>query len=52
MTVLSAYSGGLSIVIKDISTGNLMSPKTTVRECRAIVYELNSILGEENVILK
>lgn len=52
MTVLSAYSGELPVVIKDTSTGNAMSPKNTVRDCRAIMYELNSILGEENVVLK
>jgi DNA polymerase III alpha subunit len=52
MNVLSAYSGELSVVIKDIATGNTVSPKLTVRECRAIIYELNSLLSEENVVLK
>jgi DNA polymerase-3 subunit alpha len=52
MTVLSAYSGGISVVIKDTATGQVCSPNLLVRECRAIIYELNNILGEENVVLK
>jgi DNA polymerase-3 subunit alpha len=52
MTVLSSYSGDLSVVIRDTSTGKTVSPKLCVRECRAIIYELNSILCEENVVLK
>jgi DNA polymerase-3 subunit alpha len=52
MNVLSAYCGDLAVVIKDTATGDVVSPKLTVRECRAVLYELNSLLGEENVVLK
>jgi DNA polymerase-3 subunit alpha len=52
MTVLSSYSGDMSVVIKDSATGKACSPQMTIRECKAIVYELKNILGEENVVLK
>jgi DNA polymerase-3 subunit alpha len=52
MKILSSYHGDFVVIIKDTSTGNTVSPKLTVRECRAIIYELNSLLGEENVVLK
>jgi DNA polymerase III alpha subunit len=52
MKILSAYSGDLAVVIKDTAAGNVVSPKLTVRECRAVIYELNSLIGEENVVLR
>jgi DNA polymerase-3 subunit alpha len=49
MNVLSSYSGDESVVIKDTATGKTVEPELKIRECQAIIYELNNILGEENV---
>ena len=49
---LSSYSGDIPVVIKDTATGNAFAPEIKVRECKAILYELNQILGEENVKLQ
>ena len=49
---LSSYTGDIPVVIKDTATGNAFAPDIKVRECKAILYELNQILGEENVKLQ
>ncbi len=50
--VLTSYSGDIPVVIKDTATGNAFAPEIKVRECKAILYELHQILGEENVKLQ
>lgn len=50
--VLTSYSGDIPVVIKDTATGNAFAPEIKIRECKAIIYELNQILGEENVKLQ
>jgi len=49
---LTSYTGDIPVVIKDTATGNAFAPEIKVRECKAIMYELNQILGEENVKLQ
>ncbi len=49
---LTSYSGDIPVVIKDTATGNAFAPEIKIRECKAILYELNQILGEENVKLQ
>ena len=49
---LSSYTGDIPVVIKDTATGNAFAPEIKIRECKAILYELNQILGEENVKLQ
>ncbi|MBQ7973511.1 MAG: DNA polymerase III subunit alpha [Clostridia bacterium] len=49
---LSSYSGDIPVVIKDTATGNAFAPEIKIRECKAILYELHQILGEENVKLQ
>ena len=49
---LTSYTGDIPVVIKDTATGNAFAPEIKVRECKAILYELNQILGEENVKLQ
>jgi len=49
---LTSYSGDIPVVIKDTATGNAFAPDIKIRECKAILYELNQILGEENVKLQ
>lgn len=49
---LSSYSGDIPVIIKDTATGNAFAPEIKIRECKAILYELNQILGEENVKLQ
>ena len=49
---LSSYSGDIPVVIKDTASGNAFAPDLKIRECKAILYELNQILGEENVKLQ
>jgi DNA polymerase-3 subunit alpha len=52
MNILSAYSGELNVVIKDTSSGGTFDPNIKVRECRAIGYELNNLIGESNIVFK
>ena len=52
MKILSAYSGKIPVVIKCTTVNQALSPKIKIRDCRAITYDLTSLLGEENVILK
>ncbi|MBS7400930.1 MAG: DNA polymerase III subunit alpha [Eubacteriales bacterium] len=49
---LTSYAGDIPVVIKDTATGNAFAPEIKIRECKAILYELNQILGEENVKLQ
>ncbi len=49
---LTSYTGEIPVVIKDTATGNVFAPNLKIRECKAIIYELNQILGEENVKLQ
>ncbi|MBO4823702.1 MAG: DNA polymerase III subunit alpha [Clostridia bacterium] len=49
---LTSYTGEIPVVIKDTATGNAFAPEIKIRECKAILYELNQILGEENVKLQ
>ena len=51
MNVLNAYKGDLDVVIRNTATGAVVSPTIKVRNCNAIVYELNSIVGSDNVKL-
>ncbi|MCQ2381822.1 MAG: OB-fold nucleic acid binding domain-containing protein, partial [Clostridia bacterium] len=49
---LTSYSGDIPVIIKDTACGNAFAPEIKIRECKAIMYELNQILGEENVKLQ
>ncbi len=49
---LTSYSGDIPVVIKDTASGNAFAPEIKIRECKAILYELHQILGEENVKLQ
>ena len=49
---LMSYSGEIPVVVKDLATGNAFSLELKVRECKAIMYELEQILGVDNVRLQ
>jgi len=48
---LSAYSGNIPVVIKCTTSNRALSPKAKVRDCNALLQELISLLGQENVVL-
>jgi DNA polymerase-3 subunit alpha len=50
--IFEAYSGDLPVVVKCTASNQALQPKQKVRDCRAIVYELVNLLGEQNVIMK
>lgn len=49
---LSSYAGDIPVVIKDTATGQAFAPELHIRECKAVLYELTQIIGEENVKLQ
>jgi DNA polymerase-3 subunit alpha len=49
--ILAAYSGNISVVVRCLATGEALSPKVLVRDCKAIIIELTSLLGNENVAI-
>ena len=53
MNVLEAYRGKVPVWVRNTATG-LMTPleKVGVRDCKAVVYELASHVGTDNVVFK
>lgn len=49
---LTSYAGDIPVVVKDTATGQAFELTTKVRECRALLYELAQIIGEDNVKLQ
>ncbi len=52
LNVLSSYTGDIPVMVRDTATGNAFAWEIKVRECKAIMYELEQILGAENVVLQ
>lgn len=52
MAVLGSYNGTIAVVVKCTASNQALSPRVKIRDCRAVIYELASLLGEENVVLK
>ena len=52
MMILEAYAGNLGVAIRNTATGGAVYPNVKVRDCNAIIYELGTILGPENVMVK
>jgi len=53
LRVLEAYSGTLPVVIKCLAKNSAVSlPRTQVRECQSIVWELQSLLDAGSVVFR
>jgi len=52
LNILGAYSGDIPVVVRCLATGEAVAPKNRVRDCKAVVIELQSLLGHDNVVLK
>ena len=50
--ILEAYSGTIPVVTKCTTSNQAFSPKIKIRDCQALIYELTSLLGEENIVMK
>lgn len=49
--VLKAYKGEIPVIIRNTATGKALKSEISVRDCSAVVNELNSVIGSENVLM-
>ena len=47
--ILRSYSGNIPVTIRCTATGDVFSPRHLVRECNAIKFELENLLGTDNI---
>lgn len=52
INILTAYSGEVPVVVRCKATGGVVAPKQCIRDCKSIKIELETLLGQENVVLK
>ena len=51
LNILEAYKGNIPVFIRNTATGNALKSEISVRDCTAVLNELNSCIGSENVML-
>ena len=52
VNILEAYKGNCEVIVRCLATGEAKPFPHKVRDCRAILFELASTLGEDNVVFK
>ena len=50
--ILSAYTGGVTVTIRCTATNEALKHPLTVRECNTLKFELENLLGADNILFR